>query len=93
MLLLGFVLLLYFTSVIEHLTQNMTEDDWRWHMYDTVRHSFAFLYISEDSVCRLKDQIGSATKMLFIICAEKPPTLLLRYESWSFLLLSFSYAV
>ena len=82
MLLLGFVYLLHFTSVIERLMQNMTEDDWRWHMYDTVRLScfLPTLYISKDSVCRLKDRIGSGTKTQSITCVEKPPTLSLKYE-------------
>lgn len=51
--------------------KNMTEDDWRWHMYDTVRpnletntstrpYAFTYLY-------RLKGQTGSAIRMQFTI--------------------------
>ena len=64
----------------------MTEDDWRWHMYDTVRPPLlSFFIFLNILICRLKDRIGSVIKMQSIICAEKPPTLLLKYELWVFL--------
>jgi hypothetical protein len=59
----------------------MTEDDWRWHMYDTVRLLLPFfLMFLTVLFVRLKDQTGSVIKTQSIICAEKLPTLLLKYE-------------
>jgi hypothetical protein len=36
-LLLGCVGLTIYAGVLLTSFKNMTEDDWRWHMYDTVR--------------------------------------------------------
>lgn len=61
----------------------MTEDDWRWHMYDTV----TFLCLSSPfspaklKFERLKVLIGWVTRMPFIICAERLLILSSRYLS------------
>jgi len=55
--------------------QNMTEDDWRWHMYDTV--SFIACFPCTRDALRIwyrsRGPIGLVTKTPFTICVEKPP--------------------
>lgn len=52
--------------------QNMTEDDWRWHMYDTVSSSSVAHIATSDILCRLKDLTGLEIRMPFTTCAERP---------------------
>ena len=58
----------------------MTEDDWRWHMYDTVsvpgKHAFAG---ATHTTYRSRVQIGSAIRMLSTTCVVRLPIPLSRY--------------
>lgn len=40
-----FTIGLFFLSNIVENSGNMTEDDWKWHMYDTVKVSYFVLYL------------------------------------------------
>jgi hypothetical protein len=58
----------------------MTEDDWRWHAYDTVSLDlkFSMIEIETHLYCllhsashRSRDLIGLEIKIVFITCVEK----------------------
>jgi hypothetical protein len=49
----------------------MTEDDWRWHMYDTVRTIVLLCVLPIHIYYRLKGLTGLVIKTPFTTCAEK----------------------
>src|SRR5690625_3506294 len=53
------------------------QDDWRWHMYDTVKGSD---YIGDQDANVIRAFYTLATKMPLSICAQLGPR---RYSSWS----------
>jgi len=71
MLLLECVCLSICTGLLLTSCKNMTEDDWRWHMYDTVRPVRRRTHHPHIRIYRLshrsKVQTGSVTRTQFII--------------------------
>ena len=57
----------------------MTEDDWRWHMYDTVSTVRAMLSRIRSPSIRSRDPTGLVTRMPSTICVARPLTPSLRY--------------